>query len=115
MTVHERIEPDVIDGSRRTRIADGSGTSPTEVNNLVKQFKQMQKMLNNMGGMGTKRLKKGRKGKKGKKGGPGRKGGRPPGGSGRALPKGTKKPLVLPGLDDTLEEIRRGSGDASLN
>jgi signal recognition particle subunit SRP54 len=115
MTVAERVEPDLIDGSRRTRIANGSGTSPTEVNNLVKQFKQMQKMLNNMGGMGTKRLKKGRKGKKGKKGGRAQKGGRPPAGSGRAQPKGMKKPLMLPGLEDTLDELKKGPGGAGLN
>jgi signal recognition particle subunit SRP54 len=99
MTPSERVEPALIDGSRRTRIATGSGTSPSDVNNLVKQFKEMQKMLNNMGGMGTKRLKgKNRKGKKGKKGRKDKVG--RTAGSGRAQPKGTKKPLILPGLED---------------
>jgi signal recognition particle subunit SRP54 len=111
MTLAERVDPDLIDGSRRTRIANGSGTQPSEVNNLVKQFKQMQKMLNNMGGMGTKRLKKGRKGKKGKKGGRTTKGGgRGPQASGRAQPKGSKKPLVLPGLDEAFGDLGQPDG-----
>jgi hypothetical protein len=71
----------------------------------------MQKMLNNMGGMGTKRLKKGRKGKKGKKGGRTTKGGgRGPQASGRAQPKGSKKPLVLPGLDEAFGDLGQPDG-----
>lgn len=91
MTREERTKPDLIDGSRRQRIALGSGTNPNEVNQLVKQFKQMQKMMKNMGGMGTKSVKKARK-KKGKKG---RGGGRVTAKAGASKPK-----LSLPGLGD---------------
>src|ERR1019366_8306746 len=45
MTPLERTDPTVLDGSRRLRIAHGSGTSTTEVNNLLRQFKEMQKMM----------------------------------------------------------------------
>lgn len=45
MTPRERINPDVINGSRKKRIAKGSGTQIQDVNKLLKQFKQMQKMM----------------------------------------------------------------------
>jgi signal recognition particle subunit SRP54 len=45
MTRQERHNPDVLNGSRRKRIANGSGTSVQEVNQLVNQFKQMQRMM----------------------------------------------------------------------
>jgi signal recognition particle subunit SRP54 len=45
MTRGERDDPSVIDGSRRLRIANGSGTSTTDVNNLLRQFKEMQKLM----------------------------------------------------------------------
>jgi len=48
MTRRERLHPEVIDGSRRLRIARGSGTSVEEVNRLLKQFKQMKKMMKSM-------------------------------------------------------------------
>ncbi len=64
MTALERRKPEVINGSRRTRIANGSGTSVGDVNRLVKQFSDMQKMMKKMSGMGFG----GGKGKKGKKG-----------------------------------------------
>jgi signal recognition particle subunit SRP54 len=51
MTAAERRRHDLINGSRRRRIAKGSGTSVEEVNRLLKQFVQMQKMLKVMGGM----------------------------------------------------------------
>ena len=47
----ERTDPTVLDGSRRLRIAHGSGTSTTEVNNLLRQFKEMQKMMRGFGPM----------------------------------------------------------------
>ncbi|MGR3177106.1 MAG: signal recognition particle protein [Candidatus Anammoxibacter sp.] len=50
MTRDERINPDIIDGGRRNRIADGSGTTPQDINLLLKQFKQMKKMLKQIGG-----------------------------------------------------------------
>ncbi len=49
MTAGERRKPDVINGSRRKRIASGSGTSVQEVNQLLNQFKQMQKMMKSFG------------------------------------------------------------------
>ncbi len=45
MTPQERHHPEIIDGSRRRRIARGSGVSPQEVNQLLNQFRQMQKMM----------------------------------------------------------------------
>lgn len=59
MTLEERNAPEIINGSRRKRIADGSGTSVQEVNNLIKQFGEMRKMMktmNKMGGAGKMRL-----------------------------------------------------------
>ena len=67
MTPQERMSPEIIDGSRRARIANGSGTSPAQVSSLLKQFKEMQKMMKGMGG-GLLGGRKGRKGRKGKKG-----------------------------------------------
>jgi signal recognition particle subunit SRP54 len=51
MTPDERRKQHIINGSRRKRIARGSGTSVEEVNRLLKQFVQMQKMLKSIGGM----------------------------------------------------------------
>ena len=49
MTTHERNHHEVINGSRRKRIARGSGTSVQEVNNLLRQYAQMKKMFKQMG------------------------------------------------------------------
>ena len=76
MTREERRTPEIINGSRRLRIANGSGSTTSEVNLLLKQFKDMQRMMSQMG-LGRM---VGRKGKKGKKGGrvtPKRPAGRP--------------------------------------
>jgi signal recognition particle subunit SRP54 len=62
MTPLERRKPEIINGSRRSRIANGSGTTVADVNRLVKQFGEMQKMMKRMGAMGM-----GKPGKKGKK------------------------------------------------
>ena len=51
MTVGERKDPTIIDGSRRIRIAKGSGRSVQEINQLLKQFNQMKKMMKKMGKM----------------------------------------------------------------
>jgi signal recognition particle subunit SRP54 len=48
MTPHERQFPDVINGSRKRRIATGSGTKIQDINRLLKQFSQMQKMMKQM-------------------------------------------------------------------
>ena len=49
MTLQERRHPEIINGSRRRRIASGSGTSVQEVNQLLSQFKQMRKLMKQMG------------------------------------------------------------------
>jgi signal recognition particle subunit SRP54 len=55
MTKEERQNPDMISGSRRNRIAKGSGTTIQQVNNLMKQFNDMRKMMKSMNKMaGTK-------------------------------------------------------------
>jgi signal recognition particle subunit SRP54 len=48
MTKRERDDPSIVDGSRRQRIARGSGTSVPQVNQLLRQFKEMQKMMRGM-------------------------------------------------------------------
>jgi signal recognition particle subunit SRP54 len=53
MTKAERTNPTIIDGSRRTRIANGSGTNVAAVNQLLNQFKEMQKMMKQMAGGGA--------------------------------------------------------------
>ncbi|MDE2939571.1 MAG: signal recognition particle protein [Chloroflexota bacterium] len=45
MTVEERRRPEILNGSRRRRIARGSGTTPTDINRLMNQFKQTQKLM----------------------------------------------------------------------
>ncbi len=59
MTPDERRKPDLINGSRRGRIAKGAGVNTADVNNLLKQFKQVQQMMRSMG--------RGKGGKKGKR------------------------------------------------
>tara|TARA_Y100000758_G_scaffold297408_1_gene257316 strand:+ start:3680 stop:5173 length:1494 start_codon:yes stop_codon:yes gene_type:complete len=106
MTPAERADPDVIDGSRRARIAAGSGTQVNEVSQLVRQFREMRKLMKQMGGAGSKG--RGRGSKRGQKAG--RRGL-----GGRTTPRGSakvpKKGLALPGLggDDPWEGL--GSGE----
>ncbi|MFN8015543.1 MAG: signal recognition particle protein [Acidimicrobiia bacterium] len=69
MTPQERDNPTIINGTRRTRIAKGSGTTTNQVNNLLKQFSQMRSMMKSMLGDsgafgGPTNNKKGKKGKK---------------------------------------------------
>ena len=94
MTRAERREPDLIDGSRRQRIAEGSGTSTPEVNQLLRQFKEVQRMMKRFGvGAGGKKVKKGKK----------RKGGgrvtKPTTAGLPTLPIGEKPEFKLPGLN----------------
>ncbi len=98
MTRDERNDPTIIDGSRRLRIANGSGTQTADVSQLVKQFREMQKLMKRMPGIsGTKALR-GRKGKKGRKGGGGRV--TPAGGAAAATTRpGAAQPFKLPGLN----------------
>ncbi len=104
MTPEERTNPVIIDGSRRSRIANGSGTSPGEVSQLLKQFKEVQKLMKSMGGLGTKRIKK--KTKKAKKG---KKGGRVT--DSKAAKAKVPTRLELPGLDDDGELDLSAFGD----
>jgi signal recognition particle subunit SRP54 len=60
MTPQERANPDIINGSRRTRIAKGSGTQVADVNRLIKQFLEMQKMMKRMGVMAKPQGKAGK-------------------------------------------------------
>ena len=55
MTKQERLRPDIINGSRRKRIANGSGTTVEDVNKLLKQFDQMKKMMKQFSNMGKRR------------------------------------------------------------
>ena len=73
MTKKERRKPDLLNGSRRARIARGSGTTPADVNRLLKQYQQMEKMMGKLAGGGMKGLMRGMKGMMG-----GRGGGMPP-------------------------------------
>ena len=89
MTTEERARPEIIDTSRRNRIAQGSGTPPADVAQLLSQFKEMRKMMQQMGQGTIRKMKKKSAKKKGK-------------GGGRTTPKGSapvsKKPYTLPGL-----------------
>jgi len=66
MTLDERRNPTIVNGSRRLRIAQGSGTTTGDVNNLIKQFKQMQQMMRSMGIGGKGKKGKGKKAKRGR-------------------------------------------------
>jgi signal recognition particle subunit SRP54 len=90
MTPAERENPKMINGSRRLRIANGSGVKVNDVNQLVDRFFEARKMMGQMGGMGMPGMRrnsskktKGKKGKKGK-------------GSGRG-PTQPKMPAGFPG------------------
>ena len=96
MTREERVQPDIIDGSRRSRIARGSGTSSSDVSQLVAQFRQMRQMMQEMGRT-PKRKKKGRKGRKS---------------GGRVTPKGAGKPKASSFQLPTREEMEAQLPDA---
>jgi signal recognition particle subunit SRP54 len=59
MTREERRQPELLNASRRTRIAKGSGTSVAEVNDLLKQFNQMKRMMKDMGKLQKKMARSG--------------------------------------------------------
>ncbi|HET7311587.1 MAG TPA: signal recognition particle protein [Mycobacteriales bacterium] len=119
MTPAERQDPKILNGSRRLRIARGSGVTVTEVNNLVDRFFEARKMMKQMAGSlpGMRRAtrKAGKKGKKGKGGGkarpvvprmPGGPAGGLPAGfdpSSIKLPPGMKLP---PGLNPDLSNLK---------
>jgi signal recognition particle subunit SRP54 len=56
MTPHERRRPDVLNASRRRRIATGSGTEVQDVNRLIKQYREAQRMFKNIKKSGTRGL-----------------------------------------------------------
>ena len=56
MTLQERRNPAILNGSRRRRIAQGSGTTVTEINRLIKQFLEMKKMMQRFNKMGARAL-----------------------------------------------------------
>jgi signal recognition particle subunit SRP54 len=58
MTAQERRSPAVLNGSRRRRVARGSGTTVQEVNRLLRQFAEMRKMLKSVGGLGRRKGKR---------------------------------------------------------
>lgn len=62
MTKKERRNPQLLNGSRRARIAKGSGTTPAEVNRLLKQYQQMEKMMGKLGRGGIKGMMRGMRG-----------------------------------------------------
>ena len=107
MTPAERIEPDLIDGSRRNRIAKGSGPSAGEVTQLVTQFKQMRQMMKEMG--------KAPRRKKSKKAG---KGGRSAKKGGRVTAKGpaplNKAKFQLPTMEEMESQLPKGGGFPKL-
>jgi signal recognition particle subunit SRP54 len=71
MTLQERRKPEILNGSRRLRIANGAGVKVVEVNQLLKQFQQMQKMMKMMKGGGAKKMMRQMEAMKGRGGFPG--------------------------------------------
>ncbi|GAB2619292.1 signal recognition particle protein [Novilysobacter erysipheiresistens] len=69
MTLKERRNPALLNGSRRKRIAAGSGMTPADVNKLMKQYQQMEKMMGKLGRGGMKGMMRGMKGMMGGRGG----------------------------------------------
>jgi signal recognition particle subunit SRP54 len=118
MTPQERADPKIINGSRRLRIANGSGVTVGEVNQLVDRFFEARKMMSSMAGqMGMPFGRKGssRKKAKGKKG---KKGGRGP------TPPKTRNPLAgsmpagfpdLSNMPKGLDELPPGLADIDLS
>lgn len=115
MTPGERANPKVINGSRRLRIANGSGTSVMDVNQLLNRFAEAQKMMRQMGGMmglpgaGRRKATKSPKNKrKGGKGGNRPRTGAKPGGPAGGLPTGF--PGGMPGLPPGMDPNALGGG-----
>ena len=104
MTPAERADPDIINPSRRQRIAAGSGCRPADVKALVDQFKQMRAMMRGLGSIGGKRAGAGSRAKSSKPSGRSKQqSGSQRRSGGRTTPKGpvpvSKAPLTLPGLE----------------
>ena len=71
MTIQERRKPELLNGNRRLRIANGAGVKVLEVNQLIKQFQQMQKMMKMLKGGGAKKMMRQMEAIKGRGGFPG--------------------------------------------
>ncbi|MCV7153755.1 signal recognition particle protein [Mycolicibacterium pyrenivorans] len=122
MTPQERADPKIINASRRLRIANGSGVTVSEVNQLVDRFFEARKMMSQMAGqmgMGFGRKSAARKGKgKGKKG---KKGGRGPTPPKARNPLGAGMAGMPPGFPDLsnmpkgLDELPPGLADIDLS
>ena len=118
LTPAERAEPKIINGSRRLRIANGSGVSVSEVNDLVDRFFDARKMMKQMAGQfgfgsrsATKKLAKSRKGKKGAKAkgrGPSPARALPPGMGGGEMPDLSGLPPSLRQLPPGLDQLPPG-------
>jgi signal recognition particle subunit SRP54 len=78
MTVKERRNPDILNGSRKRRITLGSGTTIQDLNRLLKQHKQMGKMMKKMKGKGMQNMMRGMGGALGNGAGGGAGGSMPP-------------------------------------
>lgn len=110
MTPQERENPKILNASRRKRIANGSGVSVSEVNQLIERFNEAKKMMSKMvgqfgmgPGMGrsaTKKKRKGRKGKNGKRKAPKNR----PGGDMPGMPGGMPG---MPGGMPSMEELQK--------
>ena len=136
MTPAERQDPKILNASRRTRIARGSGTQVSDVNGLIERFGEAQKMMRQMGkgggmpgmpGMGGGKKSKGkmpkqnvRKGKKGKSGNPAKRAaqesgvraegaslGGSPGGSAGGSPSGSSDQMTPPDLSQLPDELKK--------
>jgi signal recognition particle subunit SRP54 len=124
MTPAERADPKIINGSRRLRIANGSGVTVSEVNDVVNRFFEARKMMKQMAGQfgfgarsATKKQNKGRKGKKGKTKGrgptPARAAGLPPG-LGGGMPDLSGLPPSLRDLPPGLDQLPPGFDPSKL-
>ena len=69
MTMRERVNPDILNGSRKRRITEGSGTQIQDLNRLLKQHKQMQKLMKKMKGGNMANMMRGLEGRQGPGGG----------------------------------------------
>ena len=69
MTKKERRNPDLLNGSRRARVARGAGLTPADVNKVLKQYQQMEKMMGKLGRGGMKGMMRGLSGMMGGRGG----------------------------------------------
>ena len=92
MTMKERENPELLNASRKRRIARGAGVSVVDVNRVLKQYETMQQMMKQMNGFGKRQMKKmNKQAKKSKQ--KGKKGGKQP-----QQPQGLQLPKGLAGL-----------------